>query len=231
MKRETKKKVVKSKEEKKKELGGFIKKHIFKKTKILAIIGIVMFLVIIYAFNSTSNNLESELEILEKTSLLSDIKQRIIILVLILLAGWVPYFYIPAIAFGAYIFMLAGDISFAMESHGRIFTLLLNILPVVVDILTVSIISAIGIYMSNYTTKKHRYNQRTSFSFLDVKINLYQMTKNQEKYEAAIAKKQEKIDKIKENDVNIDYPYIIKIAPVIMVINIIACAIEHLINN
>lgn len=231
MKRESEKKVIKTKEEKKKELGSFIKIHVLKKINVLTIIGILLFLLVISVFISASDDVSSELEIIEKTSLLNDIKERVIILLLILLAGWVPYFYIPAIAFGTYVFMLAGDVALAMETKGMIATLLLNILPVLIDVLTVSVITAVGIYMCNYTTKKYRYTQRTSFSFLDVKIQLYQMTKKQDEYEEAIAKKQERIDKMKENDVKIDYGNIFKIVPVIMIVNIIACIIEHLINN
>jgi len=231
MKKENREKVNKSKVEKKKELAEFIKTHILKKTKVLAIIGIILFVLIILVFFDASQDISSELEIVEKTSLLNDIKERVIILLLILFAGWVPYFYIPAIAFGAYIFILSGDVAFAMEGHGSIVTLLINILPVLVDVVTVSIIAAIGIYMTSYTTKKYRYAQRTSFSFLDVKMQLYQMTKKQEKYDEMVAKKQEKIDKMKANDVKIDYANILKIVPVIMVVNIIACIIEHLINN
>ena len=178
-----------------------------------------------------SDEASAGLEIIEKTSLLNGIKERFIILLLILVAGWVPYFYIPAIAFGAYVFMLGGDIVVAMESHGRLLTLLLNIIPALLDILTVSVLAAIGIYMSNYTTKKYKYSQRTSFSFLDVKMHLYQITKNQEKYEQAVIKKQERLEKMKANDVKIDYANIFKIAPTIIIINIVMCIIQHLINN
>lgn len=231
MKKETEKKVIKSKAEKKKEIGIFIKTHVIKKTNILTITGILLFVLVISAFMGASQDVSSELEIIQKTSLINDIKERAVILLLILLAGWVPYFYIPAIAFVAYIFMLAGDVTLAMETHGKVATLLLNILPALVDVFTVSIITAIGIYMASYTTKKYRYTQRTSFSFLDVKIHLYEMTKKQDKYESAVAKKQEKIDKMKENDVKIDYANTFRIVPIVMIVNIIACIIEHLINN
>lgn len=231
MKEETEKKVKKSSEEKKQELDRFIKTHVLKKTKALAMIGILLFILIISAFMGASDEVTSELKIIEKTSLINDIKERAVIILLILFAGWVPYFYIPAIAFGAYVFMLAGDVGLAMEIHSKVATLLLNVLPILVDVLTVSVITAIGIYMSSYTTKKYRYTQRTSFSFLDVKIQFYQMTKNQDKYEAAVAKKQERMDKMKQNDVKIDYSSILKITPIVMIVNIIACVIEHLINN
>jgi len=231
MKRETEKKAKKSKEENKKDLTTFIKTHVLKKTSILTIIGMLLFVLVISVFASASDDITDELQTIEKSSLINDIKERFVILLLILFAGWVPYFYIPAVAFGAYMFMLAGDVALAMETHGKFATLLLNILPTLIDILTVSIITAIGIYITSYTTKKYRYTQRTSFSFLDVKIQIYQMTKKQDKYEDAIAKKQERIDKMKENDVKTDYGNIIKIVPAVIAINIIACIIEHFINS
>ena len=231
MKRENDEKVAVSKEEAKKQLTEFIKTHVLKKTKVLSIIGIILFLCIISVFITSSFSLTSELESIEKTSLLNDLKERVFTILLILLAGWVPYFYIPAVAFVAYVFMLSGDVILAAETKGIIATLLLNILPLFIDILTISVITAIGIYMSSYTTKKYRYTQRTSFSFLDVKIHLYQITKKEEKYNEAVAKKQERIDKMKENNVKIDYSKIIKILPIVAAINLIACITEHLINN
>lgn len=220
----------KTNKEKNIELKKFVKKEILGKTKVLTIIGIVLFILIVLVFSLSDIDLTSEIEIVEKTSLLTDLKERIILLLLILLAGWVPYFYIPAIAYGAYIFMLSGDVILSMESNGMIVTLLLNILPVLLDIVTVSIISAIGIYMCNFTTKKYIYTQRTSFSFLDVKIQLYQIRKKQDKYEEAVAKKQEKMAKMEENDVKIDYASILKIAPAVIILNTFVCMIQYFIN-
>lgn len=220
-----------SKEAKRKELGGFIKTHILNKTKILSIIGILLFIIVVFIFNTSSINLSSELEVVEKVSLVSDIKERIIILLLILLAGWVAYFYIPAIAYVAYIFILAGDISLAMETKGMILTSLLSVLPLLIDIFTVSVITAIGMYMCSYSTKKRRYIQGTSFSFLDIKERFYEMTKKEDKYNEIVKKKQAKFDKMEENNVKIDYKNIIRIAPVVIAINILACIIEHLIIN
>lgn len=228
MKKEEK---VVSKETKRKELGQFIKTHVLKKTKILTIIGILLFIVITYLFAMSDVEFSDEIEIVQKASLIGDVKDRIIILILILLAGWVAYFYIPVVAYVAYIIMLAGNISLVMDTKGLIFTSVISIIPVLLDIFTTSIITAIGIYMCNYSTKKRRYIQSTSFSFLDIKERFYEMTKKQEKYEEIVQKKQEKYEKMEENNVNIDYKNIIKIAPAIVAINIIVCIIEHFIIN
>ena len=77
MKRESEKKVIKTKEEKKKELGSFIKTHVLKNTNVLTIIGILLFLLVISVFISASDDVSSELEIIEKTSLLNDIKEMV----------------------------------------------------------------------------------------------------------------------------------------------------------
>ena len=216
---------------KRKELGCFIKNNILKKINVLSIIGIVLFIFILCVFSMSELDLNYELDKVEKISFIETIKERIIILLLILLAGWVPYFYIPAIAFGAYVLMLAGDVALAMETKSVILTILFNILPVVIDVITVGVITAIGIYMCTCTTRKYRYTQRSSFSLLDVKIQLYQMTKKQDKYEQAMAKKQQRIEKVEKNNVKIDYASILKIAPVVILVNILVCAIEYLINN
>ena len=209
----------------------YIKTHILKKTKILSMIGIILFTVIVAVLMRASEEVITELNIAKKISLFSDVKERVILLLLILLAGWVPYLYIPLIAWTGYIYMLAGDIAIAMSTGGLVSTVFLNSLPILIDILTVSVITSVGLYMCSYTTKKHKYNQRTTFSFDDFKIQLYKMTKKQEKYEEAVKQKQEKIDKMQENNVKIDYMNILRIAPIIMLVNIIAYIMQLIINN
>jgi len=220
----------KKKANNKKELAAFLKEHIIFKTKVLSIIGILFTIFMICLFILYDVNMVDETTTFEKTSMVAMLRERIIILFLILLAGWVPYFYIPAIAYAAYIFMLSGDLLFNMEINGRMLALVINIIPVLVDIFTVSVIAAIAIYICNYTSKKYKYAQRTSFSFLDVKIQLYQMTKKQDEYEEAIAKKEKKIADMEKNDVKIDYMSILKIVPIMMGINLLVCVIEYFIN-
>ena len=214
----------------KKEIVVFLKEHIISKTKILSIIGIITTILVICLFTASDMSMVDEIDSFAKTSIVATLKERIIILLLILLAGWVPYFYIPAIAYMAYIFMLSGDVLVNMELNGVLLTLIINCIPTLIDVFTVSVIGAIGIYMCNYTTKKYRYTQRTSFSFLDVKIQFYEMAKKQDKYEEAIALKEKKAEEMKKNDVKIDYVSILKIAPVVIMINLLISVVQYFIN-
>ncbi len=213
----------------KKELGKFLKEHVITKTKVLSIMGIILSILVVLIVSSSDFKMTDEIISFPKTSILSVLKERLVILLLILLAGWVPYFYIPTIAYVAYIFMLSGNLLLEMELHGRILTLTLNLLPVIIDILTISIIVAIGMYMCNYTTKKYRYTQSMSFSFLDVKLHLYEITKKEDKYNEVLAKKEKKTADMQKNDVKIDYRMIIKIAPIVIAINLIVCLIQNII--
>ncbi len=208
----------------------FIKENVLKSTIILAIIGIIATVLITLIFSFSDVNLLQEGQTVDKLSFLSTLKERAIILALILVAGWVPYFYISAIAYFAYIFMLSGDLLLNMELNGTIFTILVNVFPILIDIGTVAIIAAIGIYMCRFTSKKYKYAQRTSFSFLDVKIQFYEMTKKQEEYDKAVEKKKKKIEDMKKNDVKIDYLNVFKIASVIVVLNLLICSIQYVIN-
>ena len=214
-----------------KDLKDFLKSHVLKGFKILSVIGIILMTVILVAFSSVDSETIKEMGIgASNISLIAALKDRCIVLLLILLAGWVPYFYIPAISYVAYIFMLSGDFFAIMCEKGKLVSLLLGTLPMVIDVLSVSVVAVIGIYMCKYTGKKYKYAQRTSFSWLDIKIQFYEMTKQTEKYEAALKKKQEKAEKMKENDVKIDYKNIAKVAGVMCVINIVMCIIEFYIR-
>ena len=93
-----------------KELKDFLKSHVLKGFKNIAIIGIVLMSVILVAFSSVDSETIKEMRIgASNISLIAALKDRCIVLLLILLAGWVPYFYIPAISYVAYIFLLSGD--------------------------------------------------------------------------------------------------------------------------
>lgn len=214
-----------------KELKEFISTHVLKNTKVLMIIGIILTVIIVGSFCYSEESMITELPTaVEKTSILGALKERGMILLLILLAGWVPYFYIPAISYIAYVFMLSGDLFLQMYTRGKGVALMLNILPTFLDIATISIIAALGIYMCKFTTKKYKYTQRTSFSWIDVKIQLYQMTKKQDKYEEAVKKKEEKIKKMEENDVKIDYKNLAKVAVIAGVVNLVICVLQTCIN-
>ena len=214
----------------KNEMGMFIKEHILKKFMILAIAGIIGVILIISTLYLSTTNIGKGDEIAKASSLFYVVKEKAIILLLILFAGWVPYFYIPAVSYIAYIFMLSGDIVLNMQENGALLALFTNTLPAVIDIITTSVIVAIGIYMCNYSSKKYKYAQRKSFSFLDVKIQFYEMTKNEEKYNQLVEKKEKRIEDMKKNDVKIDYKQIIKIVPIMIAINLLMTIIEYYIN-
>ena len=202
----------------------FVTEHILKKVEILIVVGILLSSLIISSIYSS--NIELYEKSLGSTLLWPMLKERFVMLLLILVSGFVPYFYIPAISFVTYIFMLSGDIVVKMQIGTVITTLLLSIIPVLIDIFTVSVIAAIGIYMCNYSGKKYRYATRTSFSFLDIKLRFYEITKKEDKYNELLSKKEKQIEKMKKNDVKIDYKQIIKIAPIAIVINLLISIVE-----
>lgn len=225
-----KKEVNKNEKRNKKELGIFLKTHVIPKTKILFIIGVIIAILTAVLFSVFDVSLVNENETIEKAGILSVLKDRVLKLILILVAGWVPYCYIPAIVYVAYVFILSGDLIFNMQINNGLITLLINVIPSLIDIFIASIITAVGLYISNYSTRKYKYNQKRSFSFQDVKIQLYQMTKKQDKYEEEVAKKGKKLEGLEKNNVNIDYKMIFKIAPILIGINLLICVLQYIIN-
>lgn len=214
-----------------KDLKEFVKTNVMKKTKVLFVIGILLTIVIVGTFCYSESSFTNELtQVVEKTSILSSLKERIMVIALILLAGWVPYFYIPAIAYVAYVFMLSGDLFMQIYAKGKGVVLMLNFIPALLDIATISVIAALGIYMCKFTTKKYRYAQRTSFSWIDVKMQLYKMRKKEEKYEETVNKKEEKLKKMEENNVKIDYKNLAKVALPVAIINLVVCILQVCIN-
>lgn len=220
------------KEIKKKRLfnSKFIKENISKKNKVLFIIGLIIFIVAIIIISSSDIKL---FKISEKEQIVSYkevINQKAIILSLILLAGLVPYFYIPIIIYIPYILMLIGDIIYYAEVNGKFKSITLNFIPSIIDIFVTSVIVALGTHLCSTTTKKYKYAQRSSFSMLDIKQQFYEIRKNEEKVKQISEQKAIKEEKMKKNDVKINYIEVIKIGAIAIVINILMATIIHIIN-
>ncbi|MDD2628422.1 MAG: hypothetical protein PHR25_03215 [Clostridia bacterium] len=220
------------KEIKKKRLfnSKFIKENISKKTKVLFIIGLIIFIIAMIVISSSDIKL---FKISEKEQIVSYkevINQKAIILSLILLAGLVPYFYIPIIIYIPYILMLIGDIIYYVEINGKFKAIAFNFFFYIIDIFVTSVIVALGTHLCSTTTKKYKYAQRSSFSMLDIKQQFYEIKKNEQKVNEILEKKAKKEAKMKENDIKINYIEIVKIAVVAVIMNILMTTIIYIIN-
>ncbi len=208
----------------------FIKENISKKTKVIFLIGLIVFIIATIILLSSDVKSIDISETQQMGSYKEVIKQRSLILALLLLAGLVPYFYIPIITYIPYVLIIVGDMIYYAEVNGKFKSIALNFIPSIIDIFVTSVIVALGTYLCNATSKKYKYAQRTSFSMLDIKQQFYEIRKNEEKVKQILEKKAIKEEKMKKNDVKINYMEVVKIGAIAIVINILMATIIHIIN-
>lgn len=187
----------------------FFNQEVKKKTVILFVIAIILYIVLTISFM----NVVAEMKEVENITTMSNsfwgiFKSKMILMVLVALSGLVPYFYIPVIAFLGYVATIASDVAAIGIDKGNFSAIVLTVVPVIFDLVVISIMSAIGIYMCKMFTKKFKYSQRTSFGFSDVKIQIYEIRGQKEKADKLREEKQKKIDKMETNNVKINYTQI-----------------------
>lgn len=208
----------------------FFGKELRKKTLVLIIISVVIYLSSMIFFMNIANNMENIQDLsMVSGSFYELLKQKVILILLVILAGLVPYFHISVIAYIGYVMTIASDVATYGVEKGNFTAILANIIPVVLDITVISFITAVGIYMCKMFTKKFRYSQRSSFGFSDVRLQIYEMRKQTEKGEKLKKEKEEKVKRMEKNNVKVNYIQIMYYIILAVVIESIVVFIQTII--
>lgn len=186
----------------------FFKENLRKKTIVIYVICLVLFFVFLNMFMS---NIDFN-EILEQggkvdltnNSIFSMIKEKIVVIFLIILSGITPYVYIPVIGiFTSYSFAFNIVSLFGVSNNS--FHLIAMSIGAIIQLFGVAIAVAQGMYYCRLSTRKFRYSQTTSFGVNDVKKAIYEIKKDNEKVEQVEKVQQEKIKK--QEELNEKVPY------------------------
>ena len=150
------------------------------------------------------------------------ITEKIPVAFLMVFSGVTPFVYIPVIGICAYPYMLAIQLM-----NMSVINMILACIGSVIQIFGISLAISGGIYYCKNSSKRFRYNQSTTFGLDDVKLQVYEATKKEEKLDKLKGKLQVKREKREKLNVKIDYKSLIITA----IISIIIVAVAALITG
>lgn len=211
------------------EIIEFFNKRLKKKTLILMFIMIIfsaLFIMTIIKMNLRLNNEGIHLD--SKITLLSFFMNKTIILLMTMFAGTVPFIYLPVMAGFFYIYQTLIDSSYIVLNRGFFLGSILICIPLLIDIISISLTVAIGIYLCKTNTNKYIISQQRNMNFNKLMLNLHQITKNKEKEKKIQNKIDDKEKKIQNLEVKINYKQIINITTIVIIFQMISSIIEYI---
>jgi hypothetical protein len=186
---------------------SFYKENLRKKHAILYIITMVMFFAIL-SLSISKIDVSTTIQNLGKQSInasvLSILKDKAILVFMIIFAGITPFVYIPVLGvFSSY--MLANDIVKIFSIPNSSGNIILMSIGAIIEIFGIALAISAGIYYCGLSSKKFRYDNSKSFGLLDLKKAIHTITKNNKKVEEV---DQEIINKnIKKEKLNVKINY------------------------
>lgn len=195
----------------------FYKNNLRKTHIIIYIISLVLFAIFVTSNLSkidSTNNIANQVNAASNSLVNVNIfktfaKEKVPAAFLSVLAGIVPYFYIPILCIYYTAVLLAGNIFDIYQQTGG----MLRILPVsissVLQLIGFSLAISIGIYYCNRGTKRHKYSQNKGVGLNDIKYKFYELKGDKKKEEQMLLKKQKDEEKNEKLNVKIDYKNII----------------------
>ncbi len=139
-----------------------------------------------------ADQIASEIETAPKATRFDAIKQQLALTFVTVFVGLTPYVPISVLVTVAYPIITAINVS----GHSIIIAILMTLL-VIIEIFLVTLVVAIGMYWCKMSTKHFRYNQSTSLTFNDVRLEFNEAMKKTEKVEEIKKKMEEKYEKVK----------------------------------
>ncbi len=194
----------------------FYKKNLRKKHVIVYIIMLVLFGTITASLISNidvSTVMQENMDNTEYAKTWSYavemLKNETMLLLITVVAGMVPFVYIPIITMACVPYTYAQEIYNVFIATIGSKSMLFLLISSVFQLIGMSLAVVIGIHYCKNATKKYIYSQKNSYGFKDFKIQFYEMIKKNKKAEELRNKKKEELEKNQKLNVKIDYKNII----------------------
>lgn len=188
---------------------SFYKKNLRRKHIVIYVLSLIVFAFCLITFMNnidTINQLLSEVRNYKMdTNVFSIlIKQKIPVIFLLIFSGITPFIFIPIIGIIGFPYILATSIM-----NMSVINFVISCIGAIVQIFFVSLAIASGIYYCSQSTKKFRYNNYSTFGLDDVKKQIYESTKKEEKLKKVEEKMAKKSEKLQKLNVKIEYKALI----------------------
>lgn len=224
---ENRKKKVKTSKKKTyiKDFITFVVKKLGKKTLVLMCIffvfSILLFAPVIGEVKSDPYNGDITLMLLTK--------DKILILLGIVIASLVPYLYIPVLAGTAYIIQITIEFSNIIVHKGYFLGIAGLLIPFILNLFVASIMTAIGIYLCKINTNKFISGQQKNMNLDTFRLELYKAIGKKEKEMEIEEKIKIKEEKMASKEMKIDYKQLLNTCVFCIIIQFVSSLIEYII--
>ncbi len=215
----------------------FFNKDIKKKFIVLLIVSVILlmlftnFMYNINKFDITTGELTADVNnnLVLNRGFFEILKSKLMVLGLTLVAGVVPYFFIPVVGLVGYLLTTGSEVSINILGYQGNFSVL-TLIPLTLDVICISLATSIGIYYASVSTKKFIYSGTKRFTLLDLKLQIYEIMKKEEKIEKIKNKIERRNEKQEKNNVKTKYIEMISIFGIVIIIQFISVLIDVLIR-
>lgn len=161
--------------------------------------------------------------------LIDNFVSKLEMLAVTVVAVLVPYFYLPFLGFIGYIYYEGIAFAHAISVYGYFGGIMRYFLPAVLNIIVVSVVTSVCVYLVKILTAKFRYNRRNAMNFTKFRLKVYEMTKKEDKYNELLKKSEEKERKLEGKNRKVEWKYVLCIFAVMAVLQFISVCIESLV--
>lgn len=206
----------------------FVDKNMLKTIGILMIVAVLIIALSIKPAVTAVLAEECEGACRDGITLMSDYWSKIQVLLVTGVAGIVPYMFAPVVGFIGYILSEVGTFAYVIKGYGYGVGLLIEIVPIIINILTISIVTALGIYICRLVTVSYRMSNVKNMNLLNFRIRLYETLQKEAKVKELTAKKEKKLEKLESQKQKINYLQILNLTVVVCVLQFISVLIQQI---
>lgn len=204
----------------------FYNQKIKKMHIVFLVIMLALFAVMFFSsFSAIRSGKFSVAEGATPIGLLDSLKQNLFLDIVIIIAGITPYCFLSVIG-TAQSLTLVNELALRYATHRSMMVTCL--VGGILEIIGVSLCVAIGLYYCRLSTKKNKYYHHSDFGMDDVKMQLYEMRKQEDKLKELTKKREEKAKKIEECNIKIPYFNFMILGVISFVIQIVGILIAHI---
>lgn len=204
----------------------FAGKNLIKVTGILAIIAIILIALSLSSMVDVARQDECVGACRDAVTFGSNLWNKIQIILVMIVAGIVPYMYAPVIGFLGYILQEVSTIAYVIKGYGYGIGLLLGILPLILNILIACIVTALGIYMCRTVTVGYKISNVKNMNFTNFRIKLYETIGKEKRAQELTEKKNKKLEKLETVKQKLNYIQILNTGIVVCILQVISAVVE-----
>ena len=207
----------------------FADNHLIKKIGLFIVLAILIVAISLGFVVSAVKDAECVGTCRDGVKLFQEYGSRMSVILFIGIAGVVPYMYVSIIGFAGMVISEATTLAYAIKGYGYVGGILAGIVPLLLNTITVSIVTALGIYICKVVTVGYKISNIKNMNAMNFRIRLNEVLARQKKVEELTKKKEEKLGRLEAKREKLAYLQILNTAIVVSIIQFVSVVIQHIV--